>query len=455
MCGELLVADGLTKSLQGKAFNHFMARLSLERPSGAQRIEAAIRKVKENKIELGEEQWCMKIAAIGALLLELGRQWATSIGAVLLAIAGLCKLSGREEKDKSRPASKESRPQQELRERAKTPKGSWDEAAHPPIKGITGMAHDFRGDPRDQCSEGSVDAPGFRASRLFSLSSSHGMEDAQPQVKAFRAAGDPSRDQAPLPPPRSVARRLAREQARSLGTSHQDLYRHFDIPQPHGDRERLWWESERFDCWPVGADKWFQTREGLLVRTHNKPRRRSFHPLHRSVPIDVADLREERHTVIFPQDHQSQFVDPRPRFIESDSWSGNTTWSKDFRWRGYTVFILKSCQLDREGASGRVADDPILAAPRRANDRMFGDTDIHYDEGVASDGPRPQPDVRQEGHAAASSSGGYGHRADGVPMINVTVNVNNSFGGARGGNQAASTPPAGSSDDSEFEFVTP
>ena len=276
-----------------------------------------------------------------------------------------------------------------------------------------------------------------------------------PRICAFRAPGDPSRDQHPIPPPRDQAQRLARAKAKSLGTAGRELHRHYDIPQPHVNRERMWWEDGRFDCWPVGADKWFQTREGLLVRTHNKPRRRSFHPLHRSVPIDVADLREERHTVIFPQDNQSQFVDPRPRFIESDSWSGNTTWSKDFRWRGYTVFILKSCQLDREASSGRVAHDPTLAAPRRANDRMFGGVHIHHEESFTPDEQHSQSEVRQGDHAAASSSDGYGSRAAGAPMINVTVNVSNSFGEARGGNHAASTPPAGSSGDSEFEFVTP
>ena len=209
-----------------------------------------------------------------------------------------------------------------------------------------------------------------------SESSATSMVQESSQLRAFRAQGDPSRDQHPIPPPADQARRLARAKAKSLGTAGRELYRHFDIPQPHVERERLWWEDGRFDLKPVGPDKWLQTREGLLIRTHNKQRRRSFHPLHRSVPVDVADLWPESHTVIFPDDNQSRFVDPRPRFIESDSWSENTTWSKDFRWRGYTVFVLKSCQLDQERPSGRVVDDPTLVAPRREHNQVFGGVHI-------------------------------------------------------------------------------
>ena len=277
--------------------------------------------------------------------------------------------------------------------------------------------------------------------------------DELPRICAYRAHGDPSRDQYPLPPPTDRSQRVARAKAKSLGTAGRELHRHYDIPQPHVNRERLWWEDGRFDLMPVGPDKWIQTREGLLIRTHSKLRRRSFHPLHRSIPLEVSSLRGVRHTVIFPDDHQSLFVDPRPRFIESDSWSESTTWSKDFRWRGYTVFILKSCQLGQETSTGRVIEDPTLTAPSRASHRVFGGEQIHRDDNlppgeahIPMENPHPDPSV-------ASAPGGYGSSASRVPMVNVTVNVTNNLG--QPGAFATPRQSSGSDGDSGFEFVTP
>ena len=281
-------------------------------------------------------------------------------------------------------------------------------------------------------------------------------EDDQPRLCAFRAHGDPSRDQAPLPPPRNLARESARDQARSLGTAHRELYRNFEIPQAVHERERFWWESERFDVWPVGPDKWIQPQEGLLVRTHSKARRRSFHPLHRSVPVDVASLRPVRYTVIFPDDDGSQFVDPRPRFVEKDEWSGNTQWSKDFRWRGYTVFVLKSCNLEDGGTSMPAYVDPVLRAPRRVNSRVFGGDQIHHENHPSPGSDLPGEQEHQPSSEAASSSG-YGSRNNlgGTPIVNVTVNVTNNPLNVSGGGIDPASPQDGSNPDSEFEFVTP
>ena len=400
------------------------------------------------------------------------------VGSLLLATAGMLCVSGRLGKESSRPAQNETRLQQELREGATPQKGSKDEAAHPPQKGIAGMAHGFLGDPRDHGrNEVGVDAPGFRASRMSSLSASHGVDEHEkgvgefgsPRLMAFRAAGDPSRDQHPLPPPRNLALQRERDQAQSLGTSHGDLHRHFEIPQPQGVRVRQWWEDEKFDCWPVGQDKWIQTREGLLIRTHNKARRRSFHPLHRSLPVEVQDLRPERHTVIFPQDPTSQFVDPRPRFVEDDEWNGTNMWSKDFRWRGYTVFVLKSCNVDRPTPGHPAYLDPTLAAPRwNARSTSIGEQNHQYGNEAevrgesASERETEASPMRRGaraafGQAAASaSSSGYGqdHGVQGQPMVQVNVNVYNT-GGSSTPRRTPRTGAPESEDSNEFEFITP
>ena len=455
--GLELAPDGFTKVLVGQAFRrhreqlgmcnveHFKEKIEVE--------EAQIRRLWHQEEVEETESLKLSQCLLGAGIAMVCTDHKV-LGAMLLATAGLLSVKGRWEQENKRPARKVSRTQQELRERANTPNGSKDEAAHPPIEGITGMAHDVRGDLRDQSRIGAnVGSQGFRASRMSSLFSCHGSEveeqptaeERLPRLCAFRAPGDPSRDQLPLRPPVDAARAKAREQARSLGTAHRELYRNFDIPQPHHDRQRAWWDDARFEAGPTGQDKWIQTRDGLLIRTHSKLRRRSFHPLHRSVPIEISGLRAERHTVIFADDPESLFVDPRPRFVESDEWSGNTTWTKDYRWRGYTVFVLRSCVADRHEQGQPDYVDPVLAAPKRAS-RPAGERL-----------PDPRDDDRSGGAApmfaaaSSSSAGGYGsnQREREPAMVQVNVNVYNTSGIAT---PRAEAPEA---EDSEFEFVTP
>ena len=485
--GLELAPDGFTKVLIGQAFRRHRDQLGMCDVSES-RQERVAEEINLRRVacEVGSEM--LESMDVSQCLLGAGMALVCTkhklVGSLLLATAGMLCVSGRLGKESSRPAQNETRPQQELREGATPQKGSKDEAVHPPQKGIAGMAHGFLGDPQDHGrNEVGVDALGFRASRMSSLSASHGVDEHEksfgkvefPRLKAFRAAGDPSRDQHPLPPPRNLALQRERDRAQSLGTSHGDLHRHFEIPQPHGARVRQWWEDEKFDCWPVGQDKWIQTREGLLIRTHNKARRRSFHPLHRSLPVEVQDLRPERHTVIFPQDPTSQFVDPRPRFVEDDEWNGTNMWSKDFRWRGYTVFVLKSCNVDHPTAGYPAYLDPTLAAPRWTTRTMSSGEQNHQDDndedggsGTASRQEAAQPSTRSMagsarargraalGQAATSaSSSGYGgeHGPHEQPMVQVNVNVYNTGGSST--SRRTSQPEAPETDDSDFEFITP
>ena len=463
--GLKLAADGFTRVLIGQAFRHHCDQLGMcDAPES--RKERLGEGINLCGVACDVDSGLLESLDISQCLLGAGMALACTkhkfIGSLLLATAGIMYVSGRLGKEDSRPAQSGIRPQQELRGGATPQKGLKDEAAHPPIKGIAGMAHRFRGDPMDHGEAGvEVDALGLEASRMSVLFTSRGMEaklenfveKGMPMLKAFRTVGDPSRDQQPLPPPRNLGPQRERDQARSLGTAHGDVYRHFEIPQAHGERERQWWEAAQFDLWPVGADKWIQTRHGLLIRTHSKLRRRSFHPLHGSVPVDVSLLRSERHTVIFPQDAHSEFVDPRPRFVESDEWCGNTTWSKNYRWRGCTVFVMESCTVDPQMPGQPAYVDPVLAAPKRAmrcrdeGQRMHPGEEQDQEQ-LEEEEPRPE--------AAPSSAGGYGanERMREPSMVQVNVNVFNSGGPVtprtdRGRGHVAEAT------DSEFEFVTP
>ena len=381
--GVKLVADGLTKALCGRAFINFRSRLHMVDTRAEEKEKASINKVTLEKESNADAVWWSKVAAVGALLVQLGKEWTIGIGALIL-MAVVKKGQGR------------------------------------------------------------------------------GENDEIPKVRAYRAQGDPSRDQMPLRPPVDQANRRAREQARSLGTAHRELHRHFDLPQPHFRQEQFWWDNERFMSMPMGQDKWLQTQEGLLIRTHCKARRRSFHPLHRSVPVEVSTLRPVRYTVVFPDDNQSHFTDPRPRLVERDDWSGSAQWTKDYRWKGYTIFVLRSCILEEEPTSNRPHEDWVHQAPRRVSGQVYdGAQGHHEDRSIPEDWqerePREAPRSATLGgyqgdqQAASSSSTRRQHEA---PNVTINVNIVNNSGGTSSVEQFQS-PAVGSATDSDFEFVTP
>lgn len=56
----------------------------------------------------------------------------------------------------------------------------------------------------------------------------------------------------------------------------------------------------------------------------------------------LAQLSSQRFTVVFPDNTTGIYVDPHPRFVEQDDWNAGRTWTKDYQWRGFTVFVLKA-----------------------------------------------------------------------------------------------------------------
>ena len=229
--------------------------------------------------------------------------------------------------------------------------------------------------------------------------------ELHPRAGALRGpARGPSRERHPLRPPRVLARDQARQQAQALGASPSILYRQFDLPQPHADRERFWWESEEFEFPPIGEDRWLQTSDGLLLRTHNK-KRRGFHPRHRSCPVDLEDLSSQRFTVFFPDDPTAICVDPRPRFIEQDDWKAGRSWRRDYRWRGFKVFVLRTV-LENSGPDQRPVQpmprhqfENVTPAPKRR--AVFRDGDLTQ--------PREDDPMQHQVPGVATSSGDQGN----------------------------------------------
>ena len=155
--------------------------------------------------------------------------------------------------------------------------------------------------------------------------------------------------------------------------------------------------------------------------------------------------------------------------MEDDEWNGMNMWSKDFRWRGYTVFVLKSCNVDRPTPGHPAYLDPTLAAPRwNARSTSIGEQNHQYGNEAevrgesASERETEASPMRRGaraafGQAAASaSSSGYGqdHGVQGQPMVQVNVNVYNT-GGSSTPRRTPRTGAPESEDSNEFEFITP
>ena len=109
--------------------------------------------------------------------------------------------------------------------------------------------------------------------------------------------------------------------------------------------EFLPWLSARFQA-PVvnSSDQWDLTfmNQGWAVRVHGKARKRLYHPVHGTVPFDVALLSSERVTSRF-------LVNGGHRRVLHDDWRDSTRTSDDASWRGYTFFRLTQSATETPG----------------------------------------------------------------------------------------------------------
>ena len=101
------------------------------------------------------------------------------------------------------------------------------------------------------------------------------MSRTTPRLVAMRAPGD----QLPVRPTRGHQESQAGARGRAACPPEPAAYvRRADVPG--------WWDLKEVQQIPRGKDRWVQ--EGRwLIRVHGEPRRRSFHPVHRSCPVDL------------------------------------------------------------------------------------------------------------------------------------------------------------------------
>jgi hypothetical protein len=347
--GGELVADGLTKRLDGSAFQKFvnMLRMKPERKNHVSQQEPRVAKLEGFPSHQVLINACL-VAAVALIQTDV-----VTAGLLLLVGYVLREVVGRTTKDTEKDRKIPKRTSGGKRD---TMYGSdWSGTVTP--NAGTGIPH-LGNDPRDQLGVG-----GFQP-RICALrpdGQSHG-----------RRGGIADRGRAAMPllnQRRQAAAELsvpspASNHSEELEIGHelqsvqelQSMLASLELqPEPErenpsgsGSAEQPSNESheqrqvEAAEPWLLpqfrtiqrsSKDQWNFTLwdQGWAIREHRKHRVRAFHPVHSSTPFDCAILDSERVT---------RKVCPREEIV-TDQWTAANTWRGE-AWMGYTFFRLSA-----------------------------------------------------------------------------------------------------------------
>ena len=280
-----------------------------------------------------------------------------------------------------------------------------------------------------------------------------------PRLCAFRVPGQHS-EQAPVRPSRAPLESQAGQ--RGYAACPRELDREVPIQQNvrinSGEKVPPWWNHPNLQHLPGGKDRWMILEDRWLVRVHGETRRRSFQPIHRSCPVQAEQICSGRSTLVYPMSDPSY----ANRQCRHDTWTSMDLWSKDYLWKGFTIFELKDVYGEKKDDSRHESSGVSSTSGGQQSVRVEGSN-----LASSSSAPGGQQSVRVERDNLASSydQGGlrqspqmmYGPTSyirDPTPL-NVTVNVNVAGGTT---SSSVSIPPrkisqSASSGDSEFEMV--
>lgn len=121
----------------------------------------------------------------------------------------------------------------------------------------------------------------------------------------------------------------------------------------HGEPEGDPWTRPWFDrCPGHGKDQWIETlrSEGWLVRSHSSWRARTFHPLHKTLPLEAKDLTGVRVSVGFDEENN--------KVVKIDDWMTPTSnlFEPKKQWKGWTFLQLKRPSENNYGGKSREAE---------------------------------------------------------------------------------------------------
>ena len=314
--GVSLVADGLTKPLQGQAFQRFVQLMNMRNLQDARLVtqvwEENMREAPE--VPMGGLQKIMTGLAVGACCCVLSGQH--QVGAVLAAGAMLAKLKS-----------------DSLRRGQVTPSSSASTASFSTPSTATGGGQVSEGPSlRSLRPDGFVDG----SERADGRAGGYGrVSDQRPMPSAI------ARGQAAM----NVSEVSGLDEESEAYSGEDGTYSVVTMPEPNpepapapGVLARLGelgpWNHADFYQAPRGQDRWRLDfwAQGWLIRVHGKSRHRSFMPLHSTCPCEREQLGERRVTVVMCGGTSE-------REVVEDVWGNPRHWERPL-WKGYTFFAV-------------------------------------------------------------------------------------------------------------------
>ena len=373
-----LSADGLTKALQGRAFEKFVSQLRMESCTDHFQPSPQVA-----KFSVGKRQTATSVAVGACLVAGLAMVGVDVTVASLLLATGylLREVVGRAMQSPEDPQQDRNRTLQKKLQKDDiegTPYG-FDRSGTVPLSAGAGIlqvgrnpqGHEkhgrspgiraFRVPPVRVGSHGSSEASSAASSRPADASQSAGgyVANSGPASSSARARGRDAmgwherrsgsrEDQPSVPNQRDAVlvdvnqlqemlQNLTVQSARDSlqGDCEREGEAATSSEAAGSDADTLhqqpWLRPQFRTVNRASKDKWCFTlrKEGWLVRVHHKTRVQRFHPVHSSTPIDCAELEPRRVTIKVWPEWQ----------VEEDQWT-NPTKDKSSDWIGYTFFKI-------------------------------------------------------------------------------------------------------------------
>ena len=352
LAGTELLADGLTKPLQGQSFGRFQEMLGLAKEEDIQVKKMKIADRAESGRDVEAAAGCLTLAGY-ALRLK-----GNPLGQLLLMIAVLLKCYGGQKRTQER---------EELTREGGTATSAEDGKPSRSSGGATpkdGGPSRFSGGATTPAQDGEwtrLGAPGIRAFRVRVESDSHGdQRPVAPAASVERRTSATGSTSAAGSPELSTAANRGRAILAAVAVENGNI----SISASVDDRETLQagnegyvgrspdyllpWEQQAYRTPGKGADRWVLDLwdEGWLIRLHPKSRKQDCRPGQcSSLPCRLDQLTGRRITLIY------DVARPVPARLTEDNFLEVKGWTRESEWTGVTFLQRRPTYSGPEGAS--------------------------------------------------------------------------------------------------------